>query len=111
MITLVGFSEFYAEVLRKAWQQNNEITSDQVASVLYFSSRPIPETHKERPKMIRNAIMTLKRMEGEGLICAVTIERRRNVYKVIDRDKLRAEILEELQHLFGKDFMTRKPIT
>ena len=101
----MGFSELYAKVLRKAWQQNDEITSDQVASVLYFNSRPIPETHQDRPKMIRNAIMTLKRMQGDGLISAVAIERRKNVYKVKDRNKLKAEVLEELRQLFGKDFI------
>jgi hypothetical protein len=101
----MGFSELYAKVLRKAWQQNDEISSDQVAAVLYFNGRPIPETHLDRPKMIRNAIMTLKRMRSEGLISAVTVERRKNVYKVKDRNKLRAEILEELRQLFGKDFV------
>ncbi len=102
---MIGFSEIYAKVLRKAWEQNDEITSDQVASVLYFKNRPIPDTQSDRSKMIRNAIMTLKRMQSEGLIASIKEEKRKNIYKVKERDKLKTEILEEIRQLFGVDFI------
>ena len=102
---MVCFSELFAKVLTKAWQQNDEITSEQVASVLYYDGRPIPKSHQERSKMIRNAIMTLKRMQGEGLIASVKSEREKNIYRVKEKNKLRSEILGELRELFGKDFV------
>ncbi len=102
---MIGFSEIYAKVLRKAWEQNDEITSDQVASVLYFENRPIPETQSDRAKMIRNAIMTLTRMQSEGLIASVKAEKRKNVYKVKAKCQFRTEIIENIRELFGVDFI------
>ena len=102
---MLTFSKIYAEVLRKAWKEGGKITSETVASTIYFDGRPIPPNHRDRPKMIRNAIMTLRRMQAEGLISNVSKDGRINVYHVISKEKLRYQIMEEIRQLFGKDFI------
>ena len=102
---MLGFSKIYAEVLRNAWKEGEKITSETVASVIYFNSKPISRDHSDRPKMIRNAIMTLRRMQAEGLISNVSKEGRVNVYHVISKEKLKYQIIEEIRQLFGKDFI------
>lgn len=102
---MIGFSEIYAKVLRKAWKRGGVVTSEQIASVLYFDGKPIPKDNPQRHRMIRNSIMTLRRMQAEGLISAVTTKGRINVYKVIGKDELKVKIYEELRQLFGEDFI------
>ena len=102
---MLGFSKIYAKVLRKAWKEGDKITSETVAAIIYFNGKPIPSDHSDRPKMIRNAIMTLRRMQAEGLISNVSKERRINVYEVISKKKLKYQIIEEIRQLFGKDFI------
>ena len=98
------FSIEYAKVLRNAWKKGNIVTSEDVASILYFSGKPIPRI--ERPRAIRNAVMTLTRMKGDGLIIDIAKDEKKRMrqFKVIGKDELKTLFSKELKELFGDNF-------
>jgi RNase P/RNase MRP subunit POP5 len=98
------FSEEYAKILRSAWKKGNVVTSEDVASILYFSGKRIPS--EERSRAIRNALMTLTRMKSDGFIVDVAKDEKKRMrqFKVIGRDELKSLILKELKELFGDNF-------
>lgn len=98
------FSKEYAKILTSAWKKGNVITSEDVASILYYSGKCIP--NDERPRAIRNAVMTLTRMQNDGLITDVfkNEKKRMRQFKVISREELKTRLSKELRELFGDNF-------
>lgn len=99
----VTYSQEHAKVLRLAWSKGNVVTSEDVASVLYYGGKSIPQS--ERSRAIRNAVMTLTRMSEEGLIIDIVKDEKRRMrkYKVISKEQLKTRILSQLDELFGKN--------
>ena len=100
----IVFSEDYAKILRTAWKKGNLVTSEDIASTLYFAGRPVP--NEERSRAIRNAVMTLTRMQNDGLIKAIVKDekKRMRTFQVVSREELRTKISRELKELFGESF-------
>jgi len=98
------FSQEYAKILTNAWQKGNLVTSEDAASILYYSGKRIPNT--ERSRAIRNAVMALTRMQNDGLITDVVKDEKRRMrrFKVISKEELRIRISKELGELFGDNF-------
>jgi hypothetical protein len=100
----VIFSQDYAKILTTAWRKGNFVTSEDVASVLYYEGKSIPDN--ERSRAIRNAVMTLTRMKNDGLIKSVLKAQSKKMrqFKVISKQELKTLISKELKELFGNDF-------
>jgi len=98
------FSQDYAKVLTNAWRKGNIVTSEEVASILYYAGKRVPDD--ERSRAIRNAVMTLTRMQADGLIMSTlkNEKKRMRQFRVISKDELRTRISKELKELFGNDF-------
>lgn len=81
------------------------ITSEDAASILYYEGKHIPIS--ERPRAIRNAVMTLKRMQNDRLIIGVVKDGKTRMrrFKVVSREELRIRISKELRELFGEHFL------
>jgi hypothetical protein len=98
------FSQDYAMILTSAWQSGGIVTSEDVASILYYSGKSIPGN--ERSRAIRNAVMTLTRMQTDGLIANIFKgeKKRMRQFKVISREDLKTRISKELKELLGENF-------
>jgi hypothetical protein len=98
------FNQDYAKILTNAWRKGNLVTSEDVASVLYYGGKNIPDN--ERSRAIRNAVMTLTRMKNDGLITSILKDKNKRMrqFKVISKEDLKTRISKELRELFGNDF-------